>query len=57
MTGEQPASISLVLEERAPKSGLPDFSDLKVEIGNSRFDFDARVSKDGHRRDGARAAL
>src|SRR5713101_5688801 len=40
-------------EERAPKSGLPDFGNLKVSK-SATADFDARVSKDGHRRDRAR---
>src|SRR5258706_7401329 len=33
-------------EERAPKSGLPDFGNLKVSK-SATADFDARVSKDG----------
>jgi len=33
-------------EERAPKSGLPDFGNQKVSK-SATADFDARVSKDG----------
>src|SRR5713101_8171689 len=40
-------------EERAPKSGLPDFGNQKVSK-SATADFDARVSKDGHTRDRAR---
>jgi hypothetical protein len=35
-------------EERAPKSGLPDFGNEKVSK-SATADFDARVSKDGNR--------
>jgi hypothetical protein len=39
-------------EERAPKSGLPDFGTLMVSK-SATVDFDSRVSKDGHRQDRA----
>jgi hypothetical protein len=39
-------------EERAPKSGLPDFG-ISMVPKSATADFDARVSKDGHRRDRA----
>jgi hypothetical protein len=40
-------------EERAPKSGLPDFGNIKVSK-SATADCDARVSKDGYKRDRAR---
>jgi len=39
-------------EEPAPKSGLLDFGNLKVSK-SATADFDAGVSKDGHKRDRA----
>jgi hypothetical protein len=35
-------------EERAPKSGLPDFG-ISMVSKSATADFDSRVSKDGHR--------
>jgi hypothetical protein len=36
-------------EERAPKSGLPDFG-ISMVSKSATADFDSRVSKDGHKR-------
>jgi hypothetical protein len=36
-------------DERAPKSGLPDFG-ISMVSKSATADFDSRVSKDGHKR-------